>query len=363
VTILHVISGLRIGGAESVLVQLATRLQDRGIKQHVVSLTGRGLLADELERHGIPVTSLEFRALPRAIPAFWKIVALVRHLRPHVIQGWMHHGDLIAALAHRIAPDRNRRRLFWGIRASNMDDGRYRNVIRWDARFSRWPNIIIANSEAGAQFHLARGYKPRRLEVIPNGVDIEKFRPDPALHQKLRAELCIDNNVVVAIHVARVDPMKDHATCLAALNALPDVRGLLVGRGTDTLALPDNVRGLGERADVNALYAASDIALSTSAFGEGFSNAIAEGMSSGLAPVVTDVGDVKSIVGETGAVVSPGDVSALVKALRIEADRSSDDRRKRGLAARNRIVNLYSLDRMVERFARLYETPLNTGAV
>ena len=86
-------------------------------------------------------------------------------------------------------------------------------------------------------------------------------------------------------------------------------------------------------------------------------------MSSGLAPVVTDVGDVKSIVGETGAVVSPGDVSALVKALRIEADRSSDDRRKRGLAARNRIVNLYSLDRMVERFARLYETPLDTGAV
>jgi glycosyltransferase involved in cell wall biosynthesis len=351
-----------MGGAESVLVQLASRLRDRGIEQHVISLTGGGPRADELERCGIPITCLQLNALPQAILAILTILALVRRLRPDIIQGWMYHGDLVAALAHSIAPGRRRRRLFWGTRASNMDDARYRNVIRWGARFSRWPDTIIANSSAGAQFHVARGYRPRRLEIVPNGVDTEKFRPNPKLRQKLRTELGFDDNAFVAIHVARVDPMKDHATCLAVFKASPNVSGLLVGRGTDTLAFPGNVRGLGERADVNALYAASDVTLSTSAFGEGFSNAIAEGMSAGLAPVVTDIGDARSIVGETGAVVSPGDVSALVKALRIEADRSSDDRRKRGLAARNRIAQLYSMDLMVERFARLYETPLGSGA-
>jgi glycosyltransferase involved in cell wall biosynthesis len=354
VTILHVISGLGVGGAETMLVQLAARLQDRGFQQHVISLTGRGPRADDLERQKIPVTYLQFSSALRAIPALCATVALVRRLKPDVILGWMYHGDLVAALAHRIAPNRSQRRLYWGIRASNVDDARYRRVVKWGARLSAWPDAIIANSSAGAHFHGANGYRPRRLEVIPNGIDIEKFRPDSALRKATRVELGIDADACIVIHVARADPMKDHATCLAALAALPNVTGLLVGSGTETLAIPGNVRALGERADVATLYATSDIVLSTSAFGEGFSNAIAEGMSAGLVPVATDVGDVRSIVGETGAVVSPGDVSALVSAIRNEAGRSLEGRRRRGLEARDRIVQLYSLERAAERFARLY---------
>jgi glycosyltransferase involved in cell wall biosynthesis len=354
VKVLHVISGLGIGGAETMLVQLAARLKDRGFQQHVVSLTGHGPRADELESHDIPVTALQLDSAPRAILVLGKIVALIHRLRPDVIQGWMYHGDLIAALAHRIAPNRNQRRLFWGIRASNMDDARYRRVIKWGARLSAWPDVVIANSIAGAQFHVANGYRPRRLEVILNGVDPDKFRPNSEMRAALRIELGIAADACVAIHVARVDPMKDHATCLAVLAALPGVAALLVGNGTDTLPLPKNVRALGARVDVATLYAASDIVLSTSAFGEGFSNAIAEGMSAGLVPVATDVGDARSIVGETGAVVAPGDVAALVGAVRDEAQRSPDERRRRGLDARNRIMQFYSLERTVESFARLY---------
>jgi glycosyltransferase involved in cell wall biosynthesis len=183
------------------------------------------------------------------------------------------------------------------------------------------------------------------------------------LRQKLRAELGISASAIIAIHVARVDPMKDHPTCLAALSALPNVSGLLVGRGTDKLTLPANVRALGERADAAALYAASDIVLSTSAYGEGFSNAIAEGMSAGLVPIAADVGDMRSIIGETGTVISPGNVPALAEAIRNEAKRPPGERTKRGLAARDRVVRLYSLDRMVDRFARLYEAPAVDGTV
>ena len=353
-TVLHVISGLGGGGAEAMMVQLAICLQGRGFQQHVISLTGRGRRANDLERQKIPVTYLQLSSVPRAIPALWATVALVCRLNPDVIQGWMYHGDLVAALAHRAVPNHSKRRLFWGIRASNMDDARYRRLIKWGARLSAWPDAIIANSSAGAHFHVTKGYRPRRLEVIPNGIDVAKFHPDPARRQKVRAELGIDPNAVIVIHVARVDPMKDHATSIAALAALPNVTGLLVGIGTEALVLPRNVRGLGERADVTSLYAASDIVLSSSAFGEGFSNAIAEGMSAGLVPVATDVGDVRSIVGETGPVVSRGDVSALVCAIRNEAGRSLEEQRRRGLRARDRIAQFYSVERMTERFVQLY---------
>ncbi len=345
------------------LIQLASRLQGRGFQQHVVSLRGHGLRAEDLEKLGIPVTCVHMSSPVRAIGELLKIIALVRRLRPNVIQGWMYHGDIVASLAHRLAPCRSQRRLFWGIRASNMDERRYRQAVRWSARLSRWPDVVIANSSAGARFHLEKGYRPRRLEVIPNGIDVDKFRPDPELREKMRAELGIPADACVAIHIARVDPMKDHATCVAALTQVPDVVGLLVGLDTETLTLPPNVRGLGRRTDVMALYAASDIVLSTSAYGEGFSNAIAEGMATGLVPVATDVGDTRTIVGDTGTVIAPGDVATLANELRRAAQWPPGYRQQCGLAARDRIVRLYSLERAVDSYVRLYsETPLAGGA-
>jgi glycosyltransferase involved in cell wall biosynthesis len=354
VNLLHIISGLGVGGAETMLVQLASRLRDRGFQQHVISLTRRGPRADELEKHNIPFTCLNMSSVPQGVLAVPAVVALIKRLNPDIIQGWMYHGNLVGALVHLIASNRRRRRLFWGIRASNIDVAHYRRLIKWSARFSALPDVIIANSAAGARFHLAMGYRPRRLEIVANGIDVGNFRPDSALRQATRAELGIDPDACIAIHVARVDPMKDHSTCLAALAAVPKVVGLLVGAGTEDLPLPANVRGLGRREDVARLYAASDIALSTSAFGEGFSNALAEGMSSGLVPITTDVGDARLIVGETGTIVSPRDVPALVGAIRKETELPPDQRRARGLEARNRILELYSMERAAENFARLY---------
>jgi len=354
VKILHIISGLGVGGAETMLAQLAPRLQQRGFVQRVVSLRGDGPRAQDLQKQGIAVEAFQLSPGWRAAPALLRIVTLIHLFRPQVIQGWMYHGDLVAALAHRLAPGYKERRLFWGIRASNMDDKRYGHLLRWSARLSQWPDLVVANSAAGASHHLRMGYRPRRLEVIPNGVDVDRFRPNPDARDRLRAELAIPADACVAIHVARVDPMKDHAIGMAALGQLPNVFGLFVGEGTETLPLPANARGLGRRADVADLYSTADMILSTSAFGEGFSNALIEGMSSGLLPIASDVGDARAIVGDTGAIVAPGDLTALVHAIREPADMPHDARRMRGVAARNRICDLYSLDRAVDRFAAFY---------
>lgn len=355
--ILHVISGLGIGGAETMLVQVATSLHARGVPQHVVSLTGRGEMAAGLEAGGVAVSFLDLRTLYQAPSALYRLCRIVGAQRPAAIQGWMYHGNLVAAFAHRLAPGYARRRLYWGLRASDMDGTRYGLINKICARLSSMPDAVIANSHAGAAVHSGFGYRPRRLEVIANGVDTARYRPDAERRRRLRAALGLAPDSVVAIHVARVDPMKDHPTFLAAMKKTPEVVGLLVGAGTLALSLPANVRALGARRDLESLYPAADIVVSSSAFGEGFSNALAEGMSAGLTPISTDVGDARLIVGDAGQIVPRGDVDAIAAAIEAYRNVSPDERARRGAHARARIQENFAIEAAVGAFARLYATP------
>jgi glycosyltransferase involved in cell wall biosynthesis len=284
----------------------------------------------------------------------------VRRFAPDVVQGWMYHGNLAATAIHALARGRARRRLFWNIRASNMDDARYAWLMRACRWLSRWPDVIVANSEAGAKFHEMHGYRARRMVVIPNGIDTDKFRPDPDARAQVRAELELDDRVV-ALLVSRVDPMKDHATFLTAMQGLPEVSGLLIGAETETLACPANVRALGIRRNIERFYAAADLVVSSSAFGEGFSNALAEGMSAGLVPIATDVGDAARIVGATGHIVAPRSPSALAAAIKQEAELPPEQRRNRGLKARARIVGSFARGQDIDAYARLYSENVGTA--
>lgn len=352
--VLHIISGLATGGAETTLVQLASALQARGMPQHVISVGNRGAYADELERHGVAVDTLGIGSLFGGPVGLLRLVRLIWRLQPDLVQGWMYHGNIMAALGLRFTPGRAGRRLMWNLRASNMDAVRYGWLIRLCAMTSTWPDVIVANSQAGVDFHLGRGFRPRHIELISNGIDTEKFRPDAAARSAIRTEFGIPGDAVLVIHIARVDPMKDHPAFLAAMAALPNVHGLMVGAGTETLRAPPNVRALGLRHDLDRLYASADIVVSTSAFGEGFSNAIAEGMSAGLVPIATDVGDARLIIGETGRIVARRDLAALTAAIAAEAEATPAERKARGAKARARILSHFNLAQAVDAYERLY---------
>ncbi|KQP10080.1 hypothetical protein ASF28_02665 [Methylobacterium sp. Leaf99] len=347
---LHVISGLRTGGAETMLVALCGALTAASMPQHVVSLTGDGPNAAALERLGVTVHRLAPRGAAGSALALIRLARLIRSLRPAVIQGWLYHGDLFAAGAHRLAGAPRGTLLAWGLRNSDIDHARYGRLLAIGRRLSGWPGLVVSNSQAGADFHRAEGYRPRRLAVIPNGIDTARFRPDPAARAALRRELGLPDDAVVAVHAARLDPMKDHATLLAAAARLPDLRFLLAGEGTRGLALPGNALALGRRDDFARIQAAGDIAVSSSAFGEGFSNAVAEGMAAGLMPVATSVGDAGAILGGLGRLVPPRDPAALADALAGVAALPPPVRRAAGLAARARIESTYGVGAMAERF-------------
>jgi glycosyltransferase involved in cell wall biosynthesis len=159
--------------------------------------------------------------------------------------------------------------------------------------------------------------------------------------------------------------MKDHAAVIEVSRRRPDISFWLVGQGTEELALPANATGLGNRSDVPDLYAAADVALSTSAFGEGFPNAVAEAMACELPVIATNVGDAARIVGTCGYVIKPRDTPALIASMDALFRMSSMERSDLGERSRQRIKQRFSLERSIETFDRLYlqdDFPEEAGA-
>jgi glycosyltransferase involved in cell wall biosynthesis len=258
-------------------------------------------------------------------------------------------------------------RLAWGLQCSNLDTGLYhlqlRLVMRVCAALSARPDVIVSNSEAGLASHRALGYRPERACVIYPGIDTERFRPDPAARRAVRAELGLPPDAPVIAHVARRDPMKDHASALAALDGVPGARLLAIGAGTEALPARPDLYRLGRRLDVERLVAACDVSVSSSAFGEGFSNSLAESMAAGVPVVATDVGDAAVIVGDVGHVVPPRAPARLADAVRQLLAEPPAARRLRSTRARDRIVARFDQGRMVERYAALYASLARGGPV
>ncbi len=360
--ILHVISGLRIGGAEGRLCALATAPSNAPLVHSVISLVG-GPYEQRLRDAGVPVTVLGIGYGVSAITGLYTLARLIANQRPDVVQGWMYHGDVAGTLGLWLSGRRTGTSLVWGICNSYLDERAYgiglRAVRRLWVRLSAAPDLVISNSEAGVQAHHELGMSAVGTRVIPNGIDTEVFRPNPNLRAKLRAEWGINDDTTVVVHAARHDAMKDHATFVAAVDQLA-ASGLkftcvIAGSGTELLRPTAPAILLGESNDMPSVFAAGDIVVSSSAFGEGFSNVIAEGMAAGLPAVVTDVGDARRIVGDTGLVCPPRDPAKLAEALAQMIVEPRNRRTARGEAARRRIVEAYSLEREILAYAEAYD--------
>ena len=358
--IVYVTAGLRGGGAEGMLVRLATARPGVADDVTVVSLLPAEAHMARLGAGGVDVIELQFGRAGGIITGLFKLARLIAEMRPDIIQGWMYYGDLAALVGLALSGRRRQTRLVWSIRCTAMDRRDYGVglwcVVKACALLSGWPDLVTANSAAGLKSHLALGYRPRRVEVVANGIDIDEFKPDAAARVAVRAELGLPEDATVLAHVARVDAMKDHDNFLSAMVKLPDLFALLVGAGTENLPTAPNLFRLGRRCDVARLLAAADFVVSSSRFGEGFSNALAEGMACGLPAIATDVGDAKLIVGDTGLVVAPESPQALAAAIRTLAAESTTARVERGRKARARIVENFAMRCAVQRYVDLYES-------
>ena len=359
---MHVVTGLDTGGAETQLALLAIARKAAGAEDMVVSLIPGGAVRERLQNAGVAVHDLGMRRGRPSLAGVLRLRALIRDAKPRIVQSWMYHADLIAAFGLRISGRRRATRLIWGIRCSDMklaDYGRgLSRTVRMCARYSHVPDLVVANSEAGLKVHRELGYRPRRSQTIDNGIDTARYRPDAAARAAVRTELGIASDVPLVAHVARVDPMKDHETLILAMRELPHVELLLIGLGTESLSTQTGWHGLGRRDAMPRLLSACDLIVSSSAYGEGFSNALAEGMASGLPAVATDVGDAVRIVGETGIIVPPRDTKALANAIQELASEPPDRHAERCGRARAAIEDRFSMAANLAAFEKAYASLL-----
>jgi glycosyltransferase involved in cell wall biosynthesis len=254
-------------------------------------------------------------------------------------------------------------RVVWGVRASDMNLGHYGRsaslIFRVSCRLARFADLIICNSTAGLEFHVGRGYPRARTVVISNGIDATAFAPNPAARRAIRAEWGVADDRILVGLVGRLDPMKDHPTFLRAARLVaadrPDVTFACVGHGppaerealerlTAELGLNDRVLWLGGRTDLADVMNAFDLGASSSSWGEGFPNVVAEAMATAVPVVVTDVGDSARVAGETGWVRRPGDPAGLASTI-LAALSSPEELARRGALARDRVVAEFSEQR------------------
>ncbi|MBL6933839.1 MAG: glycosyltransferase [Alphaproteobacteria bacterium] len=358
--IMHVITGLDTGGAEKMLTDLAIANHHAGESPLLVSLLPGGARHDNLVKAGVQVKEVGLVRGRPGLRGLFRLVDLIRVEKPDIIQSWMYHADLYSLIALMVSGRRRQTRLYWGIRCSNMDTAQYgltlRVVIRVCAWLSFLPDGIVANSMEGRSWHLRIGYKPKLFTVIDNGLNVSLYQATLSLRHEARAELGIDRDAFVIGALARNDPMKDYPNLLAALEKLDGVVCIVAGRGTKKLPKKPGLICLGERQDALRILHAMDVFISASAYGEGFSNAIAEAMSCELPVIATNVGDSSRIVGDCGIIVRQKNSNALAEAIK-KLQRDPALRHDLGRRSRQRITEEFSLQRMVSAYKDFYHDP------
>lgn len=370
IKILHLITGLSTGGAEMMLYKLLSATDRTRFNSVVISLTDIGPVGERIRAIDVPVREL---GMSRGVPTPAGIFTLAHWLwqaKPDLIQTWMYHADLAGGLAARFAGNIP---VVWGIHHSKLDSEGNKRTTVWTAktcaRLSRWlPVKIVCCSEASKCVHTVFGYDPSRMIVIPNGFDLNLFKPNSDRVALVRQKFGIPEDIILIGLIGRFNPQKDHRNFIKAAALLqkdiPNVQFLFCGdditwknqklskwiKGSE---LSKNFHLLGKRDDIPEIMIALDIA-SSSSLGEAFPLVVGEAMACGVPCVVTNVGDSALIVGDTGIVVPPKDPKALADGWERLIEMGAEARRKLGIAARKRIQANYSLAAIARQYEDLY---------
>jgi len=364
------IRSLDVAGAERQLAYLARGLKEKGISVTVGIFYRGGGLEELLLSNGVPIVYLEKKGRWDLIGFLLRTRTWIRREDPDVLHGYLTGANIVAIL---IKPFFHGLYIVWGVRASNMLLENYDKLARFSFKLSVWlsrfTDLIIVNSNSGYEYHSANGYPSDRMVVIPNGIDTNLFAPDLSARQRQRALWGIDEGATLVGIVGRLDPMKDHRTFLQAVSKVlskrNDVLFVCVGDGninyledlqqySEELGISENIRWQPGQVNIEDVYNALDVLVSTSAFGEGFSNTLAEAMACGVRCVATDVGDARRVLLDTGVVVPPGNSSAVADGILTLLDSDDRENSKFKKLAIDHIRKNYSIDQLVSNTLKIF---------
>jgi glycosyltransferase involved in cell wall biosynthesis len=371
--VLHVITSLARGGAETMLYMLLQALADDPRYEHQVVCLTPGNDFD-FQRLAIPVRSLNMTPGLVSLLSIFSLKRLFSELKPDLIHSWMYHANVVALAAPSDTP------IIWAIHHALQDisnEKRLTGAIIRGGRFlshKRSIQKIIYCSQASQLQHEEIGYPKKKSVCIPNGFDCSRFFPLQDARRIINCKYGFSDNDKLIGLAARFHPIKNHIGMMEAFSLvadkLPNARLLLCGARIDNdnkelcgklrqLNLTNKVRLVGIQDDMPLLFSALDVNVLCS-LSESFPNVLGEAMACGVQCVSTDVGDATLIIGETGRVVHVGDNQALSEAI-IEILNQSQEKREEGRCqARNRIQTYFSLPAIAVRYSNLYEEVLRS---
>jgi glycosyltransferase involved in cell wall biosynthesis len=359
IRLLQIIPTLDRGGAEKQLALLATGLPRDEFEVHVCALTRGGPYLDALRQQGIPVTVIgkRWKLDPRAL------LRLKRHIQqvsPDIVHTWIFAANcygrqaaLLAQVKHVLAGERC------------VDRWKSWHELAMDRFLARRSERIVVNSSGVRDFCVEHGIAADKFAIIPNAV-CEADAPDRT-RESLLAELDLPPESRLIGAVGRLWPQKRIKDLIWAADLLKvirdDVHLLVIGDGPqrwrlerfrDQVDIQDKVHFLGHRDDVPQLLPHFDCLWLGSGY-EGQPNSVMEAMIAGVPVVATDIPGNRDLVvdDQTGLLVPVGDRAAFARCTKRLLEEPALAERL-GQAARQRMLEQFNLDLMLQRYAALY---------
>lgn len=364
--IVYVINSLNVGGAEMALKKLLLNLPPE-TKVKVITLKSEGRIADELKSLNVDVLCLGMRNIfyfPRAV---LKLSKIIKEIKPDIIHSWLYYSDLVASLSGKISGVDH---VVWGVRTTELKENSFLTLfIRKVLAFLSYsiPSKIVCVAESAKIKHVKIGYDARKMLVIGNGfvsIDIDRRNGSD-----IRRSLGISDDSIVIGCVGRFSQDKAQDLFVAAASIISkkysNVAFLLVGRGNDYsnsklvswishAGLQQKFILLGECNNVPELLSAMDIFCLPSRT-EGFPNVLGEAMLHGLPCVSTCCGDAEVILGNTGILSRHIESGSIAMALDNMLSLPLSERKSLGEAAKQRIINNYTIECCVSKYLDLYK--------
>lgn len=372
------IGSLGRGGAEIHLSQILPALHQRGVNIKLFLLDSKGDLYSQVKSQGLPILTPWFEKdtrspLTKAIKIAINSLQVFTYLlfkRPQAAHFFLPQNYLIAGFLSVLARTPVR---IMSRRSLNYYQRKYPAFIR---KFECWLHgkmtALLGNSQKVVEQLISEeGADPKRTHLIYNGIDL----PLVVDEQNKRSQIGVSQDSILLVMVANLIPYKGHNDLITALAQLdPSLPWEVVLIGNDTAHIQQDLQQaarhagihtrlhfLGKRDDVAAILKCADIGLLTS-HEEGFSNAVLEGMASGLPMVVTDVGGNAEAVlsGENGYVVAPHAPAQLAEALETLLH-DSQLRTRFGQHSFERQQKLFTRKACVDAYQDFYRTLLKNA--
>jgi glycosyltransferase involved in cell wall biosynthesis len=346
-----------MGGAEQQVAALAREFIARGHSVALISLTPdcEVSLPDKVDLLLLDLHKTPF-SLARAL---WIARHFARQWKPDIVHAHMFHANIFARMLSRIT---SMPPLICA--AHSFSEGGRLRMLGYRLT-DRWCTLTTQVSETSrAEMIRARAVREDRVLVMYNGIDTEKFKPDAALRERVRALLGVDPETRLVLNIGRLVAEKAQATLIDAFHRMKrpaPTRLLIAGDGPERPSLQarisqhglgDAVTLLGTRHDIPDLLNAADLFVLSSRV-EGMPLVIGEALACGRAVVATSAPGVAELMGDVGTMVPVDDADALAGAMEQSLQPSAMSRDD-GNARRQRILDHYGIAAATDRWLALY---------